>query len=135
MDNCGSVPTSHTALSALKTRAKANEQLGFYNHALNDVQLVNSKNASDETRELQRRLEAQTGVKQKLNSANTRPISAQSSTSQQQQTANPYGFIVKATLDDETKIIQSSFMTTYNDLYDQVRSKFSSAGPIVLKYK
>jgi hypothetical protein len=140
LDNCGSgPPTSHTALSALKTRAKANEQLGFYTQALNDVHLVNQKSASEETKEQQRRLEAQTGVKQKLNSApNTRPISAQSSSpssAQQQPSGNPYSFIVKATLDDETKIVQSSFMMSYNDLYELVRSKFASAGPVVLKFK
>ena len=79
-------------------------------------------------------------MKQKLNSApNTRPISAQSSASpsqqqQQQPAGNPYSFIVKATLDGETKIVQSHFMMPYPELYDLVRSKFASAGPVVLKF-
>mmetsp|Transcript_9583 Transcript_9583/g.20413 ORF Transcript_9583/g.20413 Transcript_9583/m.20413 type:complete len:652 (+) Transcript_9583:75-2030(+) len=117
------------SVAALKTRAKAYENMGHVKLALADVQAINSKNPTDETRELEKQLKERS-------SQNRAKLSggASAGTKAPANPSYPYWITVKATHGSETKLIQTSIMVSYADLYEAIKAKFPTVGPFVLKY-
>ncbi len=116
--------------AALKTRSKGFEQLGFLKQALSDVQAVNKTDAaSEETREMEKRLKTQMdankGALSKAANGGAAQGRAASPSANQQY---PYYITIKCTLGDDTKQIHASLMVSYADLYDAIKSKFPEAG-------
>lgn len=110
--------------AALKTRAKAYEQLGFFKQALADAMAVNKGDgASAESRELEARLrEAVSANKAKLSTAAAPGAKADG------RVPFPMTVTIKAALGDEVKTVQAPLMVTYAELLDLIKAKFPDAG-------
>lgn len=110
--------------AALKTRAKAYEQLGLFKQALSDAQAVNKTvAASNESRDLEKRL------REAMSTTNrARPASAAQRGAKAQTNPNTYQLTIKATCGSESKLLYTSFTVGYYDLYEAIKSKFPTSG-------
>jgi tetratricopeptide (TPR) repeat protein len=125
---------------ALRSRAKALEQLGLYKQALADVQALNRGDAAnDESREAERRLKDTMSGRRSGSGA---AASATNGAAPLQRAAGraagrsnpPYTFAAKCTFGNETRLVHMSHNVSYADLYAAVQDKFPGAGPVALKY-
>ena len=130
------LPSASAASHALKTRAKANEGLGFFKQALADAQgIINRSDVvSEEMMAMERRLkDVISANKAKLSSAAAppaagSPAAAAAAAAKNNPNAFPYNITVKATLDGETRLLYASIMMSYAELYEAIKAKFPGAG-------
>ena len=129
------LPSASAASHALKTRAKANEGLGFFKQALADAQgIINRSDVvSEEMMAMERRLkDVISANKAKLSSAAAPPAAgspaAAAAAAAAKNNAFPYNITVKATLDGETRLLYASIMMSYAELYEAIKVKFPGAG-------
>ena len=120
-------PGTSAETHALRTRAKANEALGFFKQALSDAQTIIAKgdSVSEEVMAMERRLKDVISANKAKLSGGTNPTTASKNAS-----APPFPMTVtvKATLGDDTRVLHASIMMTYVDLYEAIKAKFAGIG-------
>jgi len=125
---CSAALTSSPGFSkALTRRSRAYESQGLFKQALTDIQQVNRTDvASAETKESEKRLKDLV--------AGRRPPGSSARNIGTRVPPIVY-FGAKCTYEDETRTIHLSHATSYAELLDVVRSKFSFVGPFLIKYQ